>query len=320
MKNFILLVFLILAVKVYSVDYSYCQKVITFPGNSSNFPFLIDDNGVIKPHATVNMVVDNETRTTTITVPSAYEGYPDQTIIFKRDSNNLISQIQSSSSFRARPTSSGLGSRPAGVGMLGMNPMMGGFGGPMMNSDMTTITDIKMVNGKCFPYRSVSASKTNNHTHRMFTYDVQLCRDINDFNKKVEDSTSRLSQLKSCYDEYIKESEQVIRNHKSRNNELYNPPKDENDYYGGIFEGEGDFSAGTAGGQGGWGAYGGMGGFGMSIDMIVNNEGLNGSDKLKMLTQYCSFGIVAEMAADDSLFPVITGGEAEDASSKALIQ
>jgi hypothetical protein len=322
-KNIILLVFLIFAVKVYSVDYTHCQNSLRPPGISTNgFPFAITDDGTIRPHSTVNMAVNAQQRTTTITVPSAYEGYPDQTIIVRRNERGEISQFETSYSFRAPPTRSGLGTNNPWGMIGGVNPFVNGvgFGGPMVNSDSVVVTDVKMVNGKCFPYRSVAAMTTNNHTHRSFTYDVELCRDIRQFNQNASDATNRLSQLKSCYDEYIRESQRLIDAHKTRNNDLYNPPRNQEErIYGGIFEGEGGFSEGQPEGQTGWGQYG-MGGFGMSVDTVVNNPMLNASQKIMMLGQACSWGYVAQMAADDSLFPRPQGLPVDASDTRAQPQ
>lgn len=283
-----------------------------FESTPPGYPFMISEDGGIRPHSSVSVNTDSESRTTTITVPTPLAGQQSPiTIEVRRNEQGQITQIVNSSTWRGFRTESGVGA--VNPGGLGMNPWMPmGFGGMNSDSQFTMTTDIKIESGKCFPYRSISSNTTGNHTHRSFAHEVELCRDLENFNQRANDATNPLSQLKSCYDQYIREAQTVIDAHLSRNDSIYNPRnrQNANELYPGSFPASGgSWGTGVPGGPGGFG--GGMG-FGGSIDMIINNPSIEVSTKQEMLRMYCQQPLMREMVADDDLFPAPAQAAAQE--------
>lgn len=316
------------------VDYKYCRDAFTpeFQGGyigpdsdeMKGYPFKIEDNGKITPHKSADYKFDKESNTETLTfeMKNPYGGdkvVGKSVIVIKRDKKGNISQVTNTMKNPGVKTRSGLGQKFPGGGMYGPGIPGGGFGYPGVGigggfgyngpSEFTTVTDVKIKAGKCFPYRSVNMNTLGNNTHHSFGSDVAMCRDLADFYKGHKGEDSKLGKLKACYESYQKEAQKVINGHLKRNDDLYNPKSEDDalDAWGsGGFFGtleDGEFSDGTAAPKGGYGGYG-AGGFGMSIDNIVQNQMFNSAEKVKMLSQYCSFpyGPMKDMIKDDDLF------------------
>ncbi len=282
-----------LSIQADKIDYTYCQEL--FQG-----PVKIDDEGNITPHAGAKYKLDKKGKTEILTFKQMALGSGHTIkITVKRDNRGRLSQVQFDSKFNPSQTKSGLGSQNlfGGSGGLGMGMPFGG-GLPMETS---MVTDIKIKGGKCFPYRTISKSKTGNYTHTTFHNEVQLCRELRQFVKdaqKKEDS--KLGKLKKCYDSYQKEAQKVIRNHLKRNSDLYQPK--ENKFMTGGF----GFAPQTGAGLGTryLGVPGPGGGFIMSLDSIVQSPQLSPAQKIEVLSAYCRpfSHSLRSMLRDDDLF------------------
>lgn len=285
------------------VDYTHCQDRLRGVGYGNyaqpeGYPFKIEDDGKIKPHSSITSYqVDKDSKAEVMKISSENFGMQHETE-FKvlRDDQGNISQIVQSSKTKSPKTKSGLGSPNNAFPYAGMGGGMGfgyGMGGiPAGEMEITQITDIKIKNGKCYPYRSYSINKNGNHEHKSFNEDVLLCRDIVSKLSDEQKENSRLAELKSCHDKYQNEAEKILNSHKERNADLYQ-----------IEKSKAQFSDGQIGGYPGHGSYG-PGGFGMSIDSIVNSAQFSPSEKLKMLTVYCMFpeSPMEKMVKDEKLF------------------
>ena len=320
------------AAKDSKIDYKYCQEAFNVPegfGQVNGFPFKLGDDGKVTPHKDVKYKYDDKKKIETMTYkPKMGFGQDNpHEVIIKRDKNGAISQVIYNSEFKGIKTKSGLGSKqPAfgmgmpgiGIGYPGVDGGFGGYGG--MNtgpSKSSSVFDVKIKAGKCFPYRSVGIMETGSHTHQTFSSDVQMCYDIKKHLKEEGTEGSELNKLKECSNKYSKASQKIIDGHMKRNDDLYNPPSDPDDYQspwgtGGYFGNmeEGSFGNGEAGGQGG---YGYPGGFAGSIDNIAQSQMFTPSQKVKMLSQYCAFpyGAMKEMLKDKDLFKkeIVAAGE-----------
>lgn len=298
MKKFLPIMVLSLCSTAFAseIDYSHCQQKAYGPSGyllQQAAPFTIESDGKITPHASVNSYeFDKSTNTEVLKIVHENFGMKSENQIhIKRNERGEISQIIHKNESKARPTRSGMGSQmPQPLGFGGMYGMGGMYGSSDIS--MTTVTDIKIENGKCFPYRSYMDTKNGNHLHRSLIEEAQLCRDITAHLNEEQKENSKLSELKSCHDAYQNEASKVINAHKERNADLYEVPKsDENPSMFG-------------GGIGGYGYGLGYGGFGMSIDNIVNSAQFSSAEKLKMLTVYCMMpnSPLSEMSGDEKLF------------------
>ncbi|MBK25004.1 MAG: hypothetical protein CME70_13485 [Halobacteriovorax sp.] len=312
-----------------AVDYKHCKTAFNPAfGPDKTFPFVLGDDGKVKAHKDVKYKFDSKTKVETMTYKGHGYGGPgtgnEQEILIKRDEDGTITQVIYNSKFPGVKTKTGLGAKNPffGMGMpgpgVGIGYPGGGFGGyggmyagPTKSS---TVFDVKVKDGKCFPYRNVGLFESAGNTHKTFNGDIQLCYDINKMLKEEAKEGSKANKLKQCYDDYQKQSDKILKSHLKRNDDLYNPkdadevqsPWGSGGYFGNLEEGE--FSDGApagngSGGSGGYG-YGYAGGFAGSIDNIVQNQMFNPAQKVKMLSAYCSFpyGGMKEMLEDEGLF------------------
>lgn len=292
------------------VDYSNCQESFSTPkiygyGGKEDFPFRLEKDGKITAHKDADYVYDKDSNIETIKYKSEGFGSVSETsVVIKRDDKGHLSQVIYNTDFKGFKTQTGLGSNmplQPGFGFPGY-----GIGGSMSGpSKSSFVTDIKIKSGKCFPYRSVSLFETNGNTHKSFTNDVELCRDIKKMLKEEGTEGSESNKLKACYEKYQDKAQKILNGHLKRNDDLYNPPEKNTKgmwatggYYGNPYQGA--FSNGKEGS----GGYGTPGGFAGSIDNIVQNQMFNPSEKIKILSQYCAFNFGAQekMIQDDSLF------------------
>ncbi len=299
-----------LATLAADVDYSYCQKNFNPNpdmqfGGSPDFPFRMDKDGKVRAHKDATYTFDKESNTETIKYK--IKGFGDYTtdfeVVIKRDENGAPTQIIQNNAFKGFKSETGLGS--TNKGFMGMPGYGMGLGMGMMASGpskYSTVYDIKVKSGKCFPYRTTSLVETNGNTHKSFVNDVELCRDIKKMLKEEGTEGSEANKLKACYEQYQDKAQKILSGHLKRNDDLYNPPKSKEEVTGPW--GSGGYYAnpyqGSYGGSEGYGA----GGFAGSIDNIVENKSFNPSEKIKMLAEYCKFpfGAIDEMTKDESLF------------------
>jgi hypothetical protein len=277
------------------IDYSHCQDKASgafFSGYNQQHPFTIESDGKIKPHASVGSYqFDKKNNSDVLKISRKEFGIDSETqIIVKRDENGQISQIVHQHETKVPSMRTGMGSnipQPIGLGVFGMPGMMGGMG----NMSTTTVTDVKIENGKCFPYRSYIDTKNGNNEHRSLLEEAQLCRDITSKLQEEQKENSKLAELKSCHDQYQNEANRIISDHKERNADLYDLSEEE-------------AAKAFGGGMGGYGFGMGYGGFGMSIDNIVNSQQFSAGEKLKMLTVYCMYpgSPLAKISSDDQIF------------------
>lgn len=304
-----------------AVDYKHCKAAFNPAfGPDKTFPFVLGDDGKIKAHKDVKYKFDSKTKVETMTYKpkQGFGANTEQEIVIKRDEDGTITQVIYNSKFEGLKTKTGLGAKNPyfGMGMpgpgVGIGYPGGGFGGYggmyAGPSKSSTVFDVKVKDGKCFPYRNVGLFESAGNTHKTFNGDVQLCYDITKKLKEEGTDGSKASKLKQCYDDYQKGASKILKSHLNRNDDLYNPkdadevqsPWGSGGYFGNLEEGE--FSDGTSAPAGG--GYGYPGGFAGSIDNIVQNQMFNPAQKLKMLEAYCSFpyGGMAEMLKDEGLF------------------
>jgi hypothetical protein len=333
MKNVLLFSLMTLGFQAFAddVDYSYCRDAFEFKGagfggaySEKGFPFTITNDGKVKAHDLVKSFKTDEKENIDI-IELGEEPYKTKIVIAKNDKGEITQVIQSTT-YDAPEVKSGVGAKRknvgypgVGMGMMGMGyPAggMGGFGMPMQDMVNSTITDVKIQNGKCFPYRSFLETKIGKSTEKHFTTDVQLCKDIKDFFKANP-------QASSCFDPKLNaEMDKVFGGHKSRNSDVYKPLKSKKSdkttksnysYYEDAedFTGE-EYSGGGFGNYGGYGV-GAVGGFGMFIDTMIPEKGQfnpNGSSIITghLMSQYCAFpgSAVENMIKDDQLFKSIS--------------
>ncbi len=315
------------------VDYKHCKTAFNPAfGPDKTFPFVLGDDGKVKPHKDVKYKFDSKTKTETMAYkPTQGFGMQnEQEVIIKRDEKGVITQVIYNSEFKGIKTQTGLGSKSPngfpgygapGIGLGYPGVGGGGFGGMYAGpSKSSTVFDVKVKDGKCFPYRNVGLFETAGNTHKTFNGDVQLCYDINKMLEEEAKDGSKANKLKQCYNDYQKRSGKILKSHLKRNDDLYNPegqdevqgPWGTGGYFGNLEDG--GFSDGTGGSEAsGGGGYGYAGGFAGSIDNIVQNQMFDNAQKVKMLSVYCSypFGGMPEMLKDEGLFKEEpkTGGE-----------
>lgn len=304
------------------IDYSYCQKSLSPFGDTgfngqAGFPLTMDKDGKIKAHKDANYKFDKETNTETVSY--SFDGYGggkiEMSTVIKRDENGAPVQFIMNTKSPGMKTKTGLGSgKGFPMGGLGY-PGLGGYGGMglgmgmMGPSKFSTVYDIKIKSGKCFPYRTTSLLEMNGNTHKSFVSDVELCRDVKKMLKAEGTEGSELNRLKACYDKYQDKAGKIISSHLKRNDDLYNPPKEKEDnnpwgsggYYGDMQNGS--FSSGELGEEMESGNY--IGGFAGSIDNLIQNNDFTPGEKVKMLSQYCKgspFFPADDLTGDDSLF------------------
>lgn len=307
MKLKIFVLGMIAALQVEAVDYKHCQQNWgAYFGQGPGYPFEIKKDGTISPHASVNY--KNENGVETIVIPNSNEpspfGVSDQSFIIERDDDGNISKITNRSKYEAPPiqkTETGIGAKNrvpgVGIGYGGFGPYAN-FGNPYLSrsSSYELITDINIVNDKCVPSRTYSVMENDTHIHRSLIQDSELCHDILKMKEEEEKEGSRLSALKSCYNDYKNEVKKIIDSHKQRNDDLYNPQSEKE----------------TTGTEGlsrfpGYNAYSssfGAGGFGGSVDTIVSNDQTSLSTKNEMLRVYCGAQSFSskELFTDSSLY------------------
>lgn len=328
MKKLIILagVFLGTQVMAADVDYSYCNDSLARPfGLSSNnyegFPFSISKDGKIKTHEKINSYKIDEKLNAEI-IEYGEKPYITKLTIIKDESGKLSKVIQTNE-FKAKEQTIGVGAKNKGFGVYG--PGQSGYGMGMMpiaDTEMNMVTDIKIQNGKCFPYRSLMETKTGKLTQRHFVSDVQLCRDIKEFFKKNP-------QAASCFDPKLNaEMSKVLGGHHKRNEDVYDPksykkklakekkegvdPFSDDEEYD-SYDGKGFNSPGFGyPGMGGVGMVAG-GGYGMFLDNMIPQEGQNNLfnqapiiNAQSILSMQCGGFFpnspIVKMIADDELF------------------
>ncbi len=321
-----------------AIDYSYCQQALNpfetmgegamwgggMNAEMKGYPYTLTADGKIKPHAKIkSFKEDAKARTETI----VYGDKPfEQKVVILRDEAGIISKVISTSEYDAPQTKSGVGSKKQAFPGYGMG--MGGFGYPgigmgMPSQDSRTdiVTDLKIQNGKCMPFRSLMEIKTGKHLARHFLSDVQLCRDMKNFFKKNPEA-------EACFgSKFNAEVNEVMKGHHTRNADVYKPDADKQDKAD-PFGGYGIYPASEDGGfppydGGGFNSPGmsfnGMGGYGMFIDNLASQDsGYGQSTPLSrghMIMQYCKmpFGPISKMIDDEGLFAL----ESTEAAAKS---
>lgn len=302
------------------VDYSYCQKQFGtegegIPAEFKGYPFSISDDGKIVPHKSVSSYKYDEEKKQEI-LDYGEKPFKNK-IIIQHNANGEISKVSYIQDFDAPEVEVGVGAKKVGfgvypgmggpgvgVGMMGGYP--GGFPGmgmAMQDSQMKMAVDIKIQNGKCFPYRSMSENKTGKVTERHFLTDVALCRDIDKFFKANP-------KAQGCFDKDLNSKmTKIFSGHKKRNEDVYKPdPKSDTINPYGVFGN--DFTPYEGGGFNTTGGGIGLGSYGMYLDNMVDSvstfPGVGNSPIVtaNMLSQYCNFpgSLTTEMIKDNDLF------------------
>lgn len=294
------------------VDYSYCQETFKSSpigyGLEEGFPFKITDDGNTRVHLKVKSYKkDDKARTETF----EYGEKPMKTkVTIYRDESGTLSRVVSSSFFDAPEVKRGVGSKNPG-GMYGMGMGIGfgmGYSGmmePMVDTTTDIVTDIKIQNGKCVPFRSLMDIKKGKTSEKHFVADLQLCRDVKMFFKKNPEAAA-------CFGEKMNNAmEEVLQGHRTRNADLYNPAGDKTEANEGGYPGTGMYPGGSYGGFNAEGmSYNGIaGGYGMFLDNLItekNTPNFLGSPLARgaSVMSYCSmpFGPMDKMIQDEALF------------------
>ncbi|MFA6235877.1 MAG: hypothetical protein WC635_01010 [Bacteriovorax sp.] len=317
------------------VDYSYCQKQFGtdgegIPAEFKGYPFSISDDGKIVPHKSVSSYKYDEEKKQEI-LDYGEKPFKNK-IVIQHNANGEISKVSYVQDFDAPEVEVGVGAKKmgfgsyggVGVGMMGGYYPGGGFPGmgmgmgmAMQDSQMKMAVDIKIQNGKCFPYRSMSENKTGKVTERHFLTDVALCRDIDKFFKNNPKALG-------CFDKDLNSKmTKIFSGHKKRNEDVYKPdPKSETINPYGTFGG--DFTPYEGGGFNTAGGGIGLGSYGMYLDNMVDSvstfPGVGNSPVVtaNMLSQYCNFpgSLITEMVKDEDLFKEVPVEKAGADSAK----